>query len=84
VIPNTVEQLVALWTSIDQELARRAAIQAGKARVHELAQAIVDGQDAGDLAQPALEAELRNLQRELQGAAAELRRLATSGPTGPR
>jgi len=83
-IPHTVEQLIALWASIDQELARRAAIKAGRTRVHEIAQAIVDAQDAGDPRLPALEGELQNLQRELQGAAEELRRLAKSGPTWPR
>jgi len=81
-IPHSVEQLVALWASIDQELARRAAIKAGKARVHELAQAIVDAQDAGDPARPALEEDLRSLQRELQAEAGKLRALVE--PPGPQ
>jgi len=74
-IPDSVEQLVAGWARSDEDVARHAVIRAGQARVHALVRAIREAQAAGDLGRRALEEEVRNLLRELQVAAEDVRAL---------
>jgi hypothetical protein len=73
------------------ELKRRYHIRHRKHRVREVTRAIIDAQAGGDPALPALENELRSLQRDLQREAEAVRELAlarpglsTQGPTDPQ
>ncbi len=62
------------------ELKRRYHIRHRKQRVHQVTRAIIDAQAAGDPALPALEDELRGLQRDLQREAEAVRELALARP----
>jgi len=62
------------------ELKRRYHIRHRKQRVSQVTRAIIDAQAAGDPALPALEEELRNLQRDLQREAEAVRDLALARP----
>jgi DNA primase len=65
------------------ELKRRYHIRHRKHRVRQVARAIIDAQAAGDPALPALEEELRSLQRDLQREAEAVRELALARPGLP-
>ncbi len=65
------------------ELKKRYDIRRRKKRVRQVAQAIVQAQATGDPALPALEEELRSLQRDLQREAEAVRELALA-PPAPR
>ena len=65
------------------ELKRRYHIRHRKQRVRQMMQAITDAQATGDPALPALEAELRGLQRDLQREAEAVRELALARPGLP-
>jgi hypothetical protein len=67
------------------ELKRRYHIRHRKLRVRQVTRAIIDAQASGDPALPALEAELRGLQRDLQREAEAVRELALAraGLAGP-
>ena len=65
------------------ELKRRYHIRHRKHRVHQVARAIIDAQATGDPALPALEDELRGLQRDLQREAEAVRELALARPVLP-
>jgi DNA primase len=65
------------------ELRKRYDIRRRKRRVRQVAQAIVQAQATGDPALPALEEELRSLQRDLQREAEAVRELALA-PPAPR
>jgi len=62
------------------ELKRRYHIRHRKHRVHQVTRAIIDAQATGDPALPALEDELRGLQRDLQREAEAVRELALTRP----
>jgi DNA primase len=62
------------------ELKRRYHIRHRKLRVRQVTRAIIDAQASGDPALPALEAELRGLQRDLQREAEAVRELALARP----
>jgi DNA primase len=62
------------------ELKRRYHIRHRKQRVHLVTRAIIDAQAAGDPALPALQEELRGLQRDLQREAEAVRDLALARP----
>jgi len=65
------------------ELKRRYHIRHRKHRVHQVTRAIIDAQATGDPALPALEDELRGLQRDLQREAEAVRELALARPALP-
>ncbi|HEY7654327.1 MAG TPA: DNA primase [Methylomirabilota bacterium] len=65
------------------ELQRRYHIRHRKQRVREVTRAIIDAQATGDPALPALEEELRGLQRDLQREAEAVRELALARPGLP-
>jgi DNA primase len=65
------------------ELKRRYHIRHRKHRVHQVTRAIIDAQATGDPALPALEDELRGLQRDLQREAEAVRELALARPVLP-
>jgi hypothetical protein len=65
------------------ELKRRYHIRHRKHRVHQVTRAIIDAQATGDPALPALEGELRGLQRDLQREAEAVRELALARPVLP-
>ena len=65
------------------ELRKRYDIRRRKRRVRQVTQAIVQAQATGDPALPALEEELRSLQRDLQREAEAVRELALT-PPAPR
>jgi DNA primase len=65
------------------ELKRRYHIRHRKHRVHQVTRAIIDAQATGDPALPALENELRGLQRDLQREAEAVRELALARPVLP-
>jgi DNA primase len=65
------------------ELKRRYHIRHRKHRVHQVTRAIIDAQATGDPALPALEDELRGLQRDLQREAEAVRELALARPGLP-
>ncbi len=65
------------------ELKRRYHIRHRKQRVHQVTRAIIDAQATGDPALPALEEELRGLQRDLQREAEAVRELALARPGLP-
>ncbi len=65
------------------ELRKRYDIRHRKKRVRQVTQAIVQAQATGDPALPALEEELRSLQRDLQREAEAVRELALA-PPAPR
>lgn len=65
------------------ELKRRYHIRHRKERVRRVTRAIVEAQAAGDPALPALEEELRSLQRDLQREAEAVRELALARPALP-
>ena len=65
------------------ELKRRYHIRHRKHLVHQVARAIIDAQATGDPALPALEDELRGLQRDLQREAEAVRELALARPALP-
>jgi DNA primase len=65
------------------ELKRRYHIRHRKHRVHQVTRAIIDAQATGDPALPALEEELRSLQRDLQREAEAVRELALARPGLP-
>lgn len=65
------------------ELKRRYHIRHRKHRVHQVTRAIIDAQASGDPALPALEEELRGLQRDLQREAEAVRELALARPGLP-
>ena len=62
------------------ELKRRYHIRHRKHRVSQVTRAIIDAQASGDPALPALEDELRGLQRDLQREAEAVRELALARP----
>ncbi|HYA48896.1 MAG TPA: hypothetical protein VEG35_04270, partial [Burkholderiales bacterium] len=62
------------------ELKRRYHIRHRKHRVREVTRAIIEAQASGDPALPALEEELRALQRDLQREAEAVRELALARP----
>jgi DNA primase len=62
------------------ELRKRYDIRRRKRRVRQVTQAIVQAQSTGDPALPALEEELRSLQRDLQREAEAVRELALAPP----
>jgi DNA primase len=62
------------------ELKRRYHIRHRKQRVRQVTRAIVEAQGTGDPALPALEEELRSLQRDLQREAEAVRELALARP----
>jgi DNA primase len=62
------------------ELKRRYHIRHRKLRVSQVTRAIIDAQASGDPALPALEEELRSLQRDLQREAEAVRELALARP----
>ena len=62
------------------ELKRRYHIRHRKHRVRQVTRAIIEAQAGGDPALPALEAELRSLQRDLQREAEAVRELALARP----
>jgi len=62
------------------ELKRRYHIRHRKQRVRQVTRAIIDAQATGDPALPALEDELRGLQRDLQREAEAVRELALARP----
>ena len=65
------------------ELKRRYHIRHRKLRVSQVTRAIIDAQASGDPALPALEDELRALQRDLQREAEAVRELALARPGFP-
>jgi hypothetical protein len=65
------------------ELKRRYHIRHRKDRVRQVTRAIVEAQASGDPALPALEDELRELQRDLQREAEAVRELALARPGSP-
>jgi DNA primase len=65
------------------ELKRRYHIRHRKQRVSRVTRAIIDAQATGDPALPALEEELRGLQRDLQREAEAVRELALARPGLP-
>jgi DNA primase len=65
------------------ELKRRYHIRHRKQRVRQVTRAIVEAQGTGDPALPALEEELRGLQRDLQREAEAVRELALARPGSP-
>jgi DNA primase len=65
------------------ELKRRYHIRHRKHRVHLVTRAIIEAQATGDPALPALEDELRGLQRDLQREAEAVRELALARPGLP-
>jgi len=65
------------------ELKRRYHIRHRKQRVSQVTRAIIDAQATGDPALPALEEELRGLQRDLQREAEAVRELALARPGLP-
>jgi DNA primase len=65
------------------ELKRRYHIRHRKHQVHLVTRAIIDAQATGDPALPALEDELRGLQRDLQREAEAVRELALARPGLP-
>jgi DNA primase len=65
------------------ELKRRYHIRHRKHRVRQVTRAIIEAQAAGDPALPALEEELRGLQRDLQREAEAVRELALARPGAP-
>ena len=65
------------------ELKRRYHIRHRKQRVRQVTQAITEAQATGDPALPALEEELRGLQRDLQREAEAVRELALARPGLP-
>ncbi len=65
------------------ELKRRYHIRHRKHRVHLVTRAIIEAQATGDPALPALEDELRSLQRDLQREAEAVRELALARPGLP-
>jgi DNA primase len=65
------------------ELKRRYHIRHRKDRVRQVTRAIVEAQASGDPALPALEEELRELQRDLQREAEAVRELALARPGSP-
>jgi hypothetical protein len=65
------------------ELKRRYHIRQRKLRVSQVTRAIIDAQASGDPALPALEDELRALQRDLQREAEAVRELALARPGFP-
>jgi hypothetical protein len=65
------------------ELKRRYHIRHRKHRVRQVTRAIIDAQATGDPALPALEDELRGLQRDLQREAEAVRELALARPGLP-
>ena len=65
------------------ELKRRYHIRHRKQRVRQVTQAIIEAQATGDPALPALEEELRSLQRDLQREAEAVRELALARPGLP-
>jgi DNA primase len=65
------------------ELKRRYHIRHRKQRVRQVARAITEAQAAGDPTLPALEEELRGLQRDLQREAEAVRELALARPGLP-
>ncbi|MGH7412738.1 MAG: DNA primase [Candidatus Rokuibacteriota bacterium] len=66
------------------ELKRRYHIRHRKHRVSQVTRAIIEAQATGDPALPALEGELRGLQRDLQREAEAVRELALARPGLPR
>jgi DNA primase len=62
------------------ELKRRYHIRHRKHRVRQVTRAIIEAQASGDAALPALEEELRGLQRDLQREAEAVRELALARP----
>jgi hypothetical protein len=65
------------------ELKRRYHIRHRKHRVRQVTRAIIDAQATGDPALPALQDELRGLQRDLQREAEAVRELALARPGSP-
>jgi DNA primase len=65
------------------ELKRRYHIRHRKQRVRQVTQAIIEAQATGDPSLPALEEELRSLQRDLQREAEAVRELALTRPGLP-
>ena len=65
------------------ELKRRYHIRHRKHRVRQVTRAIIEAQATGDPALPALEEELRGLQRDLQREAEAVRELALARPGAP-